>query len=158
MEEEAARNRDRDLLLHGQIGELRQHYLAVEREQAEQVGFAWEDTETGLLGVVVNNSERPIRDVVCILFPSGQERPVLASSTGPMKRWDMPPPAGQWLLPADQVTSGHRVPLIRPGWRYGFVFDVSGGDREGTQMWAGFTDDAGRHWQVDQDLHLELTG
>jgi hypothetical protein len=125
MEEEAGRNRGRDLLLHGQIGELRQRYLAVERQQAEQVGFAWEDTETSPMGVVVNNSARPIRDVACILFPGGQKEAVLACRTVPMSYWEIPHSGVSGFCRMRRQDAGHRVPVIAKTRRTGALAGIT---------------------------------
>ena len=39
--------------------------------------------------------------------------------------------------------------------RFEFVFPYSVTANPGARMMVHFTDDAGLHWQVDQDLHLE---
>ena len=50
---------------------------------------------------------------------------------------------------------GSTVPLIRAGSQYGFLlrFDIE--KNPDARIAARFTDDAGLHWQIDQDLHLE---
>jgi hypothetical protein len=46
--------------------------------------------------------------------------------------------------------------VIKAGASGGFIW--SSGDKpdlQGSQFWVRFTDDAGLHWEIDNDLHLE---
>jgi hypothetical protein len=44
--------------------------------------------------------------------------------------------------------------LMRPGTPFGFKFGFGQRDHPESQVSARFTDDAGLHWQIDNDLHL----
>ncbi len=98
------------------------------------------------MAVVGNGSGRPIRDVVCRIKPHpvrgyDWEAAVVAELAGrpPFRN---PRQAGQ-------------APLIRAGQTFGFRFPFPFGDHPDARMKVRFTDDAGLHWQIDHDLHLE---
>jgi hypothetical protein len=44
---------------------------------------------------------------------------------------------------------------ICPGEAYGFVFEITAHRALMDSEVVRFTDDAGLHWQIDHDLHLE---
>jgi len=67
---------------------------------------------------------------------------------------DIPQLAGQWLLTEEAAEPGERVALIRPGWRYAFMFSGPAGQPGEGRMTALLTDHAGLRWEIDQDLHL----
>lgn len=50
---------------------------------------------------------------------------------------------------------GSTVPLIRAGSQYGFLLRFDLEHNPDARLAARFTDDAGIHWQIDHDLHLE---
>ncbi len=46
-------------------------------------------------------------------------------------------------------------PVLTAGSKAGFVFEVTAREYPGLLAWVRFTDDAGLHWEVNTDLHLE---
>lgn len=53
------------------------------------------------------------------------------------------------------AAGGSIVPLIRGGLKYGFLLRFDLHENPDVRLAARFTDDESRHWQIDQDLHLE---
>jgi len=47
------------------------------------------------------------------------------------------------------------VHILRAGGKAGFAFPFAVAEYPQPQYWVRFTDDAGLHWQIDPDLHLE---
>jgi hypothetical protein len=153
-----------------------------EREQANDVGFAWwpsshvliispptrlppgtpvraEAVPTPTPGdsvlVIDNASRRRILRAACrIEPPEGSALVLAAECTGQLS--DAKTESHRAFLnnPAD----GSTVPLIRAGSRYGFLLRFDLEAHPGTRLAARFTDDAGLHWQIDQDLHLQPLG
>lgn len=117
------------------------------REQAEDIDVRRNGTS---LGLIENESRRPIRDITCQIMSQVDRRslrsPIMSGSVVPGVL------SGVWdLTPDAQAVS--RVEVIRPGSRCGFAFD--GLSRQSDQVlvtW--FTDDAGFRWQLDEYLHL----
>ena len=144
----------------------RQRRLA-EREQANAVEFAWWPSShvliTGSAGgnanvqgaavlVVRNASRRRIINVTCWAATSGRPGLTLpAEKTGQLTETGSQ--AHRAML--NGPTEGSTVPLIRPGSRYGFLLRFDLDKQPRTHLAVHFTDDAGLHWQIDQDLHLE---
>jgi hypothetical protein len=56
------------------------------------------------------------------------------------------------------LSDGAQIPLIRAGEAASFVFTAGTEEHPKAQVTARLTDDAGLHWQVDPDLHLEKLG
>jgi hypothetical protein len=151
-----------------------------EREQANDVGFAWWPashelvispptqlppgtqgaTVTGAHGdtagmsvlVVDNGSRRRILDAACRIEPSEGTGLTLAA-----ERVGLLPDSllGSHRSIMDNAADGSMVPLIRAGFRYGFLVRFDLERNRDARLAARFTDDAGLHWQVDQDLHLQ---
>jgi hypothetical protein len=48
-----------------------------------------------------------------------------------------------------------KMRLVRAGERVGFIFIYDVSQYPDARFTARFTDDAGLHWQIDEDLHLE---
>jgi hypothetical protein len=106
---------------------------------------------------VANNSKRPIREVTCHIEG--------ISADGKTRLKKDPDLYGQWVT--TPVASGVKTdtftpqaktstyPVLTAGSNVGFVFDVTAGEYPGLLAWVRFTDDAGLHWQIDTDLHLE---
>lgn len=138
-----------------------------EREQADAVGFTWWPashvlvigpggspvgiSESAVL-VVDNGSRRRILNAACRIEPSEDAGLTLA--------------AERVGVLAEARTSAHRamitgmaegsaVPLIRTGTRFGFLLRFDLEAHPDARLAVRFTDDAGLHWQIDQDLHLE---
>jgi hypothetical protein len=151
-----------------------------EREQANDIGFAWwpashvlimkppsqpppgtprhpqvvEHVDTSGMSVLVvdNASRRRILDAACRIEPSeGAALTLAAEQIGQLA--DVPIESHRAML--NQLADGSTVSLIRAGSRYGFLFRFDLEKQPGARLAAQFTDDAGLHWQIDQDLHLE---
>jgi hypothetical protein len=149
-----------------------------ERQQANDVGFAWWPSSHVLIVsppvrlpgapvrtemvppatsgdsvlVIDNASRRRILRAACRVEPSEGSGLVLAAEcTGQLS--DAKTESHRAFLnnPAD----GSTVPLIRADSRYGFLLRFDLEANPGARLAARFTDDAGLHWQIDQDLHLE---
>lgn len=109
------------------------------------------------VAVVSNNSPRPIRAVTSqIKHPDGTtlEPTMLGVVTE-----DAPDSPRTYTMYGPRA--GARVPLVRPGFKYGFVFeftipddDAAHPERRSYHPFAQFTDDADLHWQVDDTLGL----
>jgi hypothetical protein len=157
----------------GQLRELEQRSLTYERLQAEGIDVrrSWfrtaipgsdkQATRKVYMGEVANESQRPIRKVACRIQPHLGDRmksavrvglgygsapaaavaAAVASSQGQQTFWDL--------------FDGARMPLVRAGEVAGFVFEVDTEGNPTARVTARFTDDAGLHWQIDPDLHLE---
>jgi hypothetical protein len=139
----------------------------LERRQADHIDVAWltgwmygPNAETPeltsapgdipFMADVRNRSRRPIRRVACradngvdrTLIPAGTVGQLLVTS----------PNSGPVFI--DSVHSPY-VPLIRAGDRYAFAFPLGQSQNPECRFILRFTDDAGLHWQVDHELHLE---
>jgi hypothetical protein len=164
--DEAKRNVGRDDLLDRQRRELQQRAATEERKQADAVEFSWqqatplaETPEQGpieyvWMGVVRNGSRRPIRDAVCRIQPHpAQDFDWGAQGVGELVNVGMGSNANALVFKAPKL--GDRVPLIRAGESFGFKTSIPAADHGAARMKIRFTDDAGMHWDVDPDLHLE---
>jgi hypothetical protein len=133
----------------------------LERQQAGAVDLTWWVTEkvTVVMGgnlryngrsvvVIANRSPRPIRDVTCRVY-RGDGTTLKPERAGPF--WS----DGKDALkgPVFQPHAAASAPVIRANNEGGFLIELP--LRTDTRMSARFTDDAGLHWQVDQELHLE---
>jgi hypothetical protein len=177
-------NEEQTPVLKLQVDELRESLKEQERErqvaerqQADGIGFQMTNTPFPDLGhyadvftvrpgnrvcitIVSNESRRPIKNVVCRMSfvstgqfdatPDDTKLPVLVGelaaptlSADRAAHWVvMPVPAHDWFR-------------IRPGEKYGFVFEVQALDVLMKGAAVRFTDDAGLHWQIDLDQHLQ---
>lgn len=151
-----------------------------EREQANDVGFAWwpashvlimkpppqlppgtsghpqavahVDTSGMSVLIVGNESRRRILAAACRIEPSeGTGLTLAAEQIGQLADVPIEPHRAMLNNPAD----GKTTPLIRAGSRYGFLVRFDLKKNPDTRLAARFTDDAGLHWQINQDLHLE---
>jgi hypothetical protein len=180
IEDEMKRNRKRDELVDAQLDELEQRKRVLEREQADKIGlsssssafeprYIEEGEESAVapgaivhMAVVSNESHRSIRNVKCrwgvpldddvleIVGPSPY-----SSFAVVVGRLPQPEPGAQ-REELGLLEGTDHARLIRAGQRYGFVFEISIQRifiNDG--IWARFTDDAGLHWQIDPDLHLD---
>ncbi len=158
----------------------RQRRLA-EREQADAVSFAWwpashalianpapppppdmprhpvaltpADTSGMSMLVVDNASRRRILNAECRIEPSeGSGLTLAAERTGLLA--DPLPLSSAHRAMTDYLTEGSTVSLIRPSFRYGFLLRFDLEKNPDARLAVRFTDDAGLHWQIDQDLHL----
>ena len=151
-----------------------------EREQANDVGFAWwpashvliinpptqppsstprqpeaiahADTSGMAVLVVDNASRHRILDVTCRIEPAeGAGLTLAAERIGQLT--DVGSSAHRAMM--NNPAEGSTVPLIRVGSRYGFLFRFGLENNPDARLAARFSDDAGLHWQIDHDLHLE---
>lgn len=151
-----------------------------ERQQANDVGFAWwpashvlimkppaqpppgtashpqavayVDTPGMSVLAVDNASRRRILNATCRIEPSeGASLTLAAERTGQLT--DAPGQSHRAML--NNPAEGDTVPLIRAGSRYGFLFRFDLEKDPDPRLAVQFTDDAGLHWQIDQDLHLQ---
>lgn len=107
--------------------------------------------------VIHNNSERPIRNVTARLRPPGEdpEPPVL------VVRFEL---GSDNARNAEQIwtplswAEADTLPLMRAREHWGFVYRRTvpeDSTEENVLTSAHFTDDAGLHWHIDGDMHLE---
>lgn len=147
--------------LREQQHELREHHLLLERQQADKVDLIrdYGDSPPATysapgrvwMAVVTNNSERPIRDVASRI-QLVQGSPLLGGARiGEL----IPNPTLQGGRAFQDRSTENKVAIIRINHCYGFVFGVSADEHPIAQVTTRFTDDAGLHWQLDQDLHLK---
>jgi hypothetical protein len=159
IEGEVERNKRRDALLDGQLRELEQRARVTERQQAEAITPELVPSSTGdppiWMGIITNGSPRPIRDVVCRLKSADRDTEVteLAETVGLLSDWKLGGQVVQRIM--DVGADDHNVPLIRAGFTYAFAFRSGLEDFPDARVTARFTDDAGLHWELSEDLHLE---
>lgn len=150
---EVQRNKRRDELLDGQLGELQLSEKLRERRQAEQIDFTWNNSGAGSVAQVVNDSRRPIRNVACFIrLRNGDIAGAdLAAELMPIAREGV----SGWAAPREAVIKGASVFVVRGGGRASFEFHtIKRGGGDGAWLLLRFTDDAGLHWSLDHDLHL----
>jgi len=160
---EVERNKKRDALLTGQLQELEQRSLTYERQQAQDVDIR-ASTISGpvpdmeaLGGQILrtaevhNRSTRPIRDVAGRIEPSPGDSLVPAGRVGRLVQFDR---ARGGRVLTDQANEP-QVDLVRADATVEFIFPVEAEAHPKARITARFTDDAGLHWQIDPDLHLE---
>lgn len=153
--------------LRASIAERARQRRIAEREQADAVLFEWwPSSHVLILGTsgspigtspsavlaVDNESRRRILDVTCRLEPSeGAGFALAAERTGTLTEGKTSAHRAMMINPAE----GRTVPLARPGTRFGFLIGFDLDAHPDVRLAVRFTDDAGLHWQIDQDLHLE---
>jgi len=99
---------------------------------------------------VTNGSSRPIRNVASRIEPGPGESPQLATRIG---EWVPTGPLDRTFL---SWRDGSHVAVIRADAReFLFPFPFIAKDYPAARIAIRFTDDAGLHWQIDHDLHLE---
>lgn len=169
LKDEVERNKKRDALIAGQLLELEQRALTYERLQAEEIDVRWSSIRRAAPGSskdatrmvhmaeVVNSSRRPIRNVACRIEPEPGGSMQAAVQVG----------SGHAIGPAIAVagsvgprkflnlSDGSHILLMRTGEEVSFVFETGIEEYPKAQVTARFTDDAGLHWQINPDLHLE---
>jgi hypothetical protein len=107
--------------------------------------------------VVSNNSHRPIREVACkieAIHHDGTTRHnKLADVYGIVETVALGPGARTetFVLEAHASTK----PVLRAGTKAWFAWSFTAADYPSLLSWVRFTDDAGLHWEVTTDLHLE---
>jgi hypothetical protein len=138
-----------------------------ERDQADAVGFEWWPTDqvlvtgeggapvdgAGSTVLVVNNeSRRRIVKATCRIEPSAGLGLTLTPERAGQLVPDSPMPFRAIMnAPAESAT----VSLIRRGAQFGFLLRFDLRANPTAHHATRFTDDAGLHWQIDQDLHLQ---
>jgi len=102
--------------------------------------------------VVDNASRRRILNATCRIDPSeGTGLTLAAEQVGQLTTT----PLDSHRAILNQPPDGNAIPLIRAGSQYGFLIRFDLEKNPDARLAARFTDDAGLHWQIDQDLHLE---
>lgn len=159
--EEAGRNKKRDELMDRQIAEAEQRSLTYERQQAEAVDIKPSSSMARIDGSdpptshrvhgaeVSNESRRPIRNVACRIEPGPGDTLQAADKVGLFDEFADGRRA--FLAP----WQGSHVSLLRAGKTAGFVFATDMKKHPKARLTVRLTDDAGLHWQIDPDLHLE---
>jgi uncharacterized membrane protein len=162
LEGEVERNKRRDALLDGQLRELEQRARTLDRQQAEAVDLKLSSNAEKVPGSeppsqhrvhvaeVANNSRRPIRDVSCRIEPEPGDGPYGSRRTGVYALSEMP--ASRVRI---GLSDGTHIPLLRADVAGAFVFAVDTKEHPIPRTTLRFTDDAGLHWQINHDLHLE---
>lgn len=134
-----------------------------ERQQANAIDVTVGDIDGAKSGVlpsdnsepvhgvaVVNGSNRPIREVACkmeaIEADGRTSQTKLADVYGEIKST-----AEAWELQEHGTT----MPVLRAGHKAGFIWSFTAAKFPMFSIWVRFTDDAGLHWQITTDLHLE---
>lgn len=154
-EGEVERNKRRDALLDGQLRELEQRAQALERQQANAIDLRAGSSPGNVPGTrihkaeIANESSRPVRDVACRIEASpgeGLKEPVNAVVVDKSET-----PGARFLNDSE----ASYIDLLRAGLDAEFEFPLDLRDHPEARITARFTDDAGLHWQIDHDLHLE---
>lgn len=154
------------LQLRSQNKEIARQVAALERQQADRIDLSFtygaairfrmsDPDEAAPAGdrltlVVRNGSRRPIRRVRCEVQPLEGKPPIFAL-IGSADAHAEPDRLHDFTV--YNPSPGFRANLMAAGELRAFVFDydVLGG----LFYTAEFTDDAGLHWRIDQDLHLQ---
>ena len=159
---EVERNKRRDALLDGQLRELEQRARTLDRQQAEAIDLKVSYMTAKVPGSeppaqhkvhvaeVANNSRRPIKDVTCRIEPELGDGFQEARRVGMYAEFDMP--RSRALI---DLSEGTHIPLLRADVASAFVFAADTAEDPKARMTTRFTDDAGLHWQINHDLHLE---
>jgi len=160
IQDEVKRNRQRDALTSGQLLELEQRSLTYERQQAEQVDIKRSYLRTRLPGSdpaashnvhaaeISDSSPRPIRNVACRIEAEPGDNLQEANTVGVLDE----AVAGRARMLG--LSDGTHIPLIRARETGAFIFSVDQADHPKARFTVRLTDDAGLHWQIDPDLHL----
>lgn len=159
LKDEVKRNKQRDALIAAQLSELEQRALTFERQQADDIDLRRStvaadptDAISGKLHMaeLTNGSRRPIRNVLCrIQAPGGSL--VEAIRVGPIVTHSMPPGARTIVGSSDRPD----ILLVRDEGVVALTFPLGVVTHPEACVTARFTDDAGLHWQLYQDLHLQ---
>lgn len=168
LKDQQAANAKQAEVLEAQRAELSQRAEAIARQPADAVliepGFCY----TKVPGVrvehgsplhnatVTNNWYRPIRNVACRV-QTQQDGPLHCASAVAVCE----PPRGFTAAASHSdgprlgaLVEGGTVRMIKGGEEGEFVFAFESKDHQAI-LALRFTDDAGLHWQIDNDLHLE---
>jgi hypothetical protein len=168
-EEQRTINRKRDELFGKQLRESEQRIMIIERQQAEMIDLEPRSTlrevpgldpatnDTARAADVANRSPRPIRNVACRIEAAPSAPAQEASLSGVYAEF----PPGPLQAPGAtnraliDPPAKPRITLIRSGETGAFLFPVGARLNQDARVAVRFTDDAGLHWQIDHDLHLE---
>jgi hypothetical protein len=140
-------NARRDELITRQLAEAERRAVSDRRIQAEDVVVRW---GMDALGVVVNNSRRPIRRVTCKIMSNVDQKVLkLPESCGELP--EVNDEIADFLL--DPTKPLPEFAILRPEAGCGFLFgQLTVAPDEVLVAW--FTDDADFRWQLDEYLHL----
>jgi hypothetical protein len=172
LKDQQAANAKQAEVLEAQLAELRQRAAAIARQQADAVTIAsgqWRGAVPGVRteggppvhkAVVKNGWYRPVNNVVCRL--QTEQNGAMYSACLVARRAPVPPspfPNSPTAANLDGYTLVDRVEdtkirLLKAGDVVEFVFVYDVASHQGI-FTLRFTDDAGLHWQVDDDLHLQ---
>jgi hypothetical protein len=162
-------NQKRDALLDKQIRESEQWARTFERQQAEMIDLGPGSIRTTIPGLVTdedsrawrvniaNGSSRPIRDAAGRIEAAPGDAPQQATLAAVYVEFTPGPltPSGGSRRTLIEPPERPDIPLIKAGSTGVLIFPV--GAKANPNVWftVRFTDDAGLHWQIDHDLHLE---
>lgn len=141
---------------------LEQQLGALVRRQAELIGLARSTYDGEPAGLkrdtyhganVTNGSGRPVRNVVCMLQRQQNGGLEPARNVGQSVHHSAAPGAGGSWTVFDEWHHDDKIRLLGRGETWVFVFPVVADSQ--AILTLRFTDDAGLHWQVHDDLHLE---
>jgi type II secretory pathway pseudopilin PulG len=167
--DQRAINQKRDALLNKQLSEAEQRSVIIERQQAEMIDLEPTSTSREVPGLapdtdgmawaaaLANRSPRPIRNVASRIEAAPGAPAQEASLSGVYAEFEPSPitPAGAAITRAlIDPSEKPSITLIRAGETGAFLFPVGRLNLD-AQVTVRFTDDAGVHWQIDHDLHLE---
>ena len=157
---EAERNIKRDQLLDSQLQEAQQRALTNQRRQGEQVRLSGYPMRADgrAFAQIVNDSERPIRDVACRMMQEGKptlptEFRVAVNLPGPPgspqpDRTYFPAKAAEFDIASGQYLSLNAGKEIRISFAGDPMYAQS------VKYVIHFTDDADVRWQLDDDMRL----
>ena len=107
------------------------------------------------MALVGNGSHRPIRDIACRLYTLQDDKLYKSEYIGlapPIERSDS-------ISLKDSLEIDETLPakmrLLRAGDIAAFIFNLIVNPDLDEILTLRFTDDAGLHWQIDHDLHLQ---
>lgn len=148
-------NRKQAIVLDAELSEFRERARLVERQQANAVDLKVENEyhlpqEPAIrVARVFNGSNRPIRNVRCFVRVGQEQKPHRMLWVKELADQG----AGSWAALGQE--EGDTALVIRPSARHGFHYVIEHSSRPWLWVTLRFTDDAGLHWQIDEDLHLE---
>jgi hypothetical protein len=107
--------------------------------------------------VVTNGSDRPIREVACKIEAIEADETTRRQKPADVYGEILPMalgPSAQVETFAPQARAS-TMPVLRVGHKAGFVWSFTVAQYPRFLVWVRFTDDAGLHWEVTADLHLQ---
>lgn len=148
-------------VMDAQLREMQQRESIIERQQADEVRLAasrWIGKVPGLrdekgppvyMARAENRWHRPITNVVCRIQTTPGDLMHEACLVGRVSSF----PGGPEMI--RDTTEETKLGLVRPSGSVVFVFLYEIEQYPDARMTLRFTDDAGLHWQIDHDEHLE---